>query len=113
MDEHARKVGENEILYRAVNERIEDLNAAFGELTNSMSVICECGDVACAEQIELEISEYEAIRSDPRLFVIIPGHEIPDVEDVVERNDGYELVRKHAGEPAELAREGDERSDAA
>ena len=110
MDEHARKAGENEALYRAVNEKIEDLSAAFGTLTDSMTVICECGDGGCAEQILIPIAEYERVRAEPTFFVILPGHEIPDVEDVVEQNGNYDVVRKHEGGPADLARRLDERS---
>ena len=110
MDESARKIGENEALFRAVNERIEGLGEAFGLITESMTIVCECGDGLCIEQIELPVSEYERIRADSTLFVIRPGHEIPDVEDVVERHDSFDVVRKRSGGPAELARETDPRS---
>lgn len=105
MDDRARKIGENEALYRAVNEKIEGLSAAFGPLTDSMTVVCECGDGSCAQQIEVSVTDYERIRSDATLFLIVPGHEIPDVEDVVETNDGFDVVRKRPGGPADLARE--------
>src|SRR5689334_21077982 len=52
VDERARRIGENEALFRYVNERIEGLNEAFGAITETMSVVCECGDLSCAEQIE-------------------------------------------------------------
>jgi hypothetical protein len=104
MDEREQKIGENEALYRTVNERIESLNQAFGTLTNTMTVVCECGDVTCAEQIEIEIAEYERIRSDPTLFIIVPGHEIADVEDVVEEREAFHVVKKHSGDPANFAR---------
>jgi hypothetical protein len=110
MDDRERRIGENEILYRTVNEKIEDLNAAFGTLTETMTVVCECGDEACAEQIELDLRTDERVRSEPTHFVILPGHVEPDVESVVERGDGYEVVRKDAGEAAELAAEHDPRS---
>jgi hypothetical protein len=32
MDERARRIGENEAVYRAVNEKIEALNESFGTL---------------------------------------------------------------------------------
>jgi hypothetical protein len=110
MDDRQRRIGENEILYRTVNEKIEDLNAAFGTLTETMTVVCECGDGACTEQILLEVPTYERVRADPTLFVTVPGHEEPDVESVVERSDGFQLVRKDAGEAARLAAEHDPRS---
>jgi hypothetical protein len=103
MDERARRIGENEALYRAVNERIEDLNDAFGLLAETMAVICECGDLECSSQIELDIPTYERVRSDPAQFVVLPGHEIPDVEHIVERSDGFFVIKKDRGGPAELA----------
>jgi hypothetical protein len=109
MDERARKIGENEALYRTVNERIEGLNKAFGTVTETMTVVCECGDASCAAQIALDVSEYERVRADPTMFIIVPGHEIPDVEDAVETHETYAVVRKHPGDPAELARETDPR----
>jgi hypothetical protein len=109
MDERQRRIGENEILYRTVNEKIEGLNQAFGTLTETMTVVCECGDVSCVEQIELDVPSYERVRSDPTLFVIVPGHAEPDVETVVEEGDGFEVVRKDSGEAAELAAEHDPR----
>jgi len=104
------RVGENEALYRTVNEKIEDLNATFGMLTESMTVVCECGHLQCMQQIELDVPAYERVRSEGTLFIVVPGHEIPDVEAVVEENARYFVVRKEPGGPAELARATDPRS---
>jgi hypothetical protein len=109
VDERARRIGENEALYRSVNEKIEALSAAFGVITETMSVVCECGNASCAEQIEVSIPDYERIRSEPTLFIIRPGHEIPDVEEVVERNDAFHVVKKVEGAAAALARKTDPR----
>ena len=109
MDERARRIGANEALYRSVNEKIEELSAAFGTITETMSVVCECGDANCVEQIEVSIADYERIRSDPTFFIIRPGHEIPDVEEVVEEHDAFHVVKKVKGEAEELARETDPR----
>jgi hypothetical protein len=110
MDERTRRIGQNEILYRTVNERIEDLNLAFGAVTETMSVVCECGDARCAEQIEVDMATYERIRSDPTHFIVVKGHEIPDVESVVEKHEGFDVVRKTSGDAARLAREHDPRA---
>ena len=105
MDERARRIGENEAIYRAVNEKIGDLNETFGLLTDEMTVVCECGDLTCTDQIQLEIPDYERVRRDPTFFVVVPGHEIPDVETVVEKHETWTVVRKNPGGPAELARD--------
>jgi hypothetical protein len=110
MDDRERRIAENEIVYRTVNEKIEDLNEAFGTLTDTMTVVCECGDESCGEQIELDVRTYERVRSEPTHFVILPGHVVPEVESVVEHGDGFDVVRKDPGEAAELAVEYDPRS---
>ena len=110
MDERARRIGENEALYRSINEKIEDLNASFGMVTESMAVVCECGQLECTQQIHLEIPTYERVRADPTFFVVVPGHEIPDVETVVEEHSAFHIIRKDPGGPAEVARETDPRA---
>ena len=51
---------------------------------------------------------YELVRSDPLLFTVVPGHEIPDVEDVVAENQRFHVVREHVAEEL-LAREAEPR----
>ena len=109
-DERARRVGLNEAIFRQVNEQIRGLNRGFGLQEGTMTVICECGVADCTERLELTVSTYERVRSDSLLYVVAPGQEMPDVERVVDHVEGYDIVQKHAGEPAEVARETDPRS---
>ena len=105
MDERARRIGANEVLFREVNERIEGLHETFGVRPAAMTIVCECGDPQCLERIEVPMGEYEDVRAEPARFLVSPGHVIPDVEEVVEQGDGYEVVEKHEGGPAEYAAE--------
>jgi hypothetical protein len=109
MDERARRIGENEILFREVNERVESLNEAFNTLTDRVSIVCECGQLECVDRISMSLREYRELRADPTTFAVIPGHELPDVEDVVAEGDAYFVVQKHLGDPARLAAEQDPR----
>ncbi len=109
MGERARRVGENEALFRSVNEQARGLNEAF-VIRDTLRIVCECGEQSCIDQIELMPGEYEAVRSDSALFAVKPGHEVEDVETVVERKDGYWVVRKAPGAPQRIARETDPRS---
>jgi hypothetical protein len=109
-EERARRIGANEALFREVNERFEGLNEAFAAITDTFEITCECGDVSCVERITVPLEEYERIRDDSALFLIVAGHEISDVEDVVERHDGHVVVRKHPGPPREVAERTDPRS---
>ena len=109
-DERAQRVGRNEALYRQINERIEDLNEAFATLTDDFAVVCECGDLDCAEQIKLSREDYERIRAIADHFILRPGHEAPDVEQSVEEHDDYIVITKHEGPPRRIAEETDPRS---
>ena len=110
MDERARRIGENEILFREVNERVEALNEAFNAVTDRVSIVCECGQLECIERISMSLAEYEDVRREPTAFAVIPGHELPDVETVVAEGEAYAVVRKHEGAPAALAADEDPRS---
>jgi hypothetical protein len=110
MDERGRRIGLNEAVFREVNERIEDLAQTFSLAARHLDFVCECGDSSCTQQIRMTSGEYEELRADPLLFAVYPGHETPDVEDVVDRRDGYDVVRKHEGEPARVAQSTDPRS---
>lgn len=110
MDERARRVGKNEGVFREVNEQIESLNRAMVAIgVQTMHVVCECGDLTCIEQLVVQVTDYERIRSEPTRFIVAPGHELPDVEEVVEKTEGYYVVRKHEGDPARVARASDPR----
>jgi hypothetical protein len=102
----------NEAFFREVNERIEDLSgqsAGENEQDESFEVVCECGMVDCTELIAVTRAEYEAVRRDPRRFLVLPGHEHTDTARVVERNSHFLVVEK-LEQAAEIAVEHDPRS---
>ena len=57
----------------------------------------------------MTVAEYEDVRGEPTDFAVLPGHEIPDLEEVVARNEAFLVVRKKAGAAA-VAAELDPRS---
>ena len=88
------RIARNEALFREVNERVSDLVPSEG----GIEFICECGSEECIDRVTLTREEYERVRSDPVEFFVKPGHEMLDVEEVVESHDHYLLVRKHVEE---------------
>jgi hypothetical protein len=103
MSESDERKGRNEALFREVNERLED-RAAAAATEPVFMVVCECVSEECVARIEISFTAYEGIRSNPRTFVIAPGHSDPGCERVVSWRAGYEVVEKHgdAGIVAEL-----------
>jgi hypothetical protein len=110
-DGRARQVGRNEAVFRELNEQVDALNRGLAQVSdNQMHIVCECGDLICVERLVVELPKYEEIRADSALFFIKPGHDKPDVEDVVEHVEGYAVVRKHPGVPQRVAEKTDPRS---
>ncbi|HEY2371390.1 MAG TPA: hypothetical protein VGH82_02470 [Gaiellaceae bacterium] len=97
------RLAENEVLYRTVNEHIEDVNMAFEELTSLAGEwICECADTSCTTPVSATIEEYESVRADPHTFIVAPGHVNRESEHVVRGNERFTVVEKE-GEAAEVA----------
>lgn len=108
--DRGERVGQNEAIFRNVNEQIEGISKALSELTQTMDVVCECGDITCAERIIVTVPTYERVRSDPTLFIVLPGHEQLDVEEVVGDHQSYRVVRKEDPDARRVAIESDPRS---
>lgn len=101
-DEQTRRVGLNEAVFREVNERLQSFSSAPGG-DPLLDLVCECGDRTCGERIRVPRGDYENARSDGRKFLVAPGHVFPEVEVILQRNDGWDLIEKHAGMPGEIA----------
>ena len=89
----AERKAKNEAVFREVNERIEDAALEFG-VPGEASFVCECGDASCTGMVHMTLSEYRAIRECGRRFAIIPGHEDPAIEQVVDRTPRFTVVEK-------------------
>jgi len=109
IEQHKKRVVENEILFRDVNERLKGVSEGFGDVLPEFEIICECGNAVCTQRISLTLDEYERLRAVGTHFAIRRGHESLDVETIVEDRGGYLVVQKDAGRAAELARESDPR----
>jgi hypothetical protein len=105
VDEQAERIGRNEALFRHVNERLKEVGSDFSLVSEDAAFVCECGDVACTQEIRMTLAEYEHVRTDPTWFAVVAGHEIPAVEWVVRRHEGWNVVQKREGDPADVARE--------
>ena len=85
-------MAENEVRFRALNERLEEQAGTWQGLEGQLSLVCECGDEDSTAGIQL-----------------IRGHERAEVEDVVDGAENWLVVRKR-GEAGEIAAGTDPRS---
>ena len=104
MNERKRRTGENEAIFRSVNEQVRELTAALWTTSGTMKVVCECGARGCTDQFEITTDAYAQVRADSTLFVLRPGHDLPETETVIDKNDTFWTVRKDPGIPAAIAR---------
>jgi hypothetical protein len=110
MDAREERLARNETLFRAVNENIEEAATSARSVMPTFEFFCECSNVDCTLLLPMTVSEYERVRSDPRQFVVAPGHELPEIEVVVARTDAYQVVLKE-GDAAKFVTEHDPRSE--
>jgi hypothetical protein len=96
MDERSERLAKNETIFRAGNESID--KAAGGRMEET-PYLCECGEESCLARVKLTPAEYEAVRSHPARFFVVPGHEdLTAGEAVVEQHDRFTVVEKQGGE---------------
>jgi len=109
-DETKRTIAENEVRFRAANERIEKAGKRFGVDESTVPFICECGRLSCVEVIRTTIDQYEEVRANPRRFMCVTGHEITagGIGRLVGKGSGFVIVEK-LGVAAEVAAENDPR----
>jgi hypothetical protein len=82
----------NQALFREVNERLLELSDGFQD--GSMQFVCECSNEDCTLTIDMDHEAYELVRGHSTFFVVATGHEILEVEKVIDRRDGWTIVQK-------------------
>ena len=100
-DELQRRLASNEAVFRRVNEGTHR-GQWPGDEGQQIGFRCECARLGCNSLLELTRDQYEHVRANPRGFIMLGGHELPEVETVVEHCNGYVIVEKRdeAGEHA-------------
>jgi hypothetical protein len=86
------RIAKTESLFRDVNERIAETADQFG--VEDPALVCECADPECGKRIEATLEDYERTRADGAQFLVAPGHEEPEYEEVVDTRPGFRVVAK-------------------
>ena len=100
MDAQEKRMAENEVLFREVNERVSTLSDRLGPEV-PYEYLCECANADCTFRVTLATAEYESVRADPKQFMVLPMHYTPEIETLVAEYDAYWVVRK-TGETGEF-----------
>lgn len=109
VDAREERLARNEAAFRSANEGIERAAASSGIRDRHVfEFLCECSNADCNLMLPLTLTEYEAIRANPTLFIVADGHELPEIETVILRRGPYQVVAKR-GEAADYVAEHDPR----
>jgi hypothetical protein len=87
-------VATRQVVFREINEKLEELNTSFSEIIPLGDFVCECADINCIDRIGMTIAEYEQVRAHPTRFAVCHGHLSLEAERVVENRAGYTVVEK-------------------
>lgn len=99
-----QRAARNESLFREVNQNIALLEERHGTTVSEPVFLCECADAGCTEQLAVDADTFRRVRAQPRLFLLRPGHDDPQLERVVEARGDYVIVEK-TGEAGRVAEE--------
>lgn len=87
--------------FRAANQAVERHRLSVdGEL---LRFLCECSNLACADDVELTRTEYATVRRGTLRFAVVTGHEDGE-ERVLDEFDRYTVVEKTAAYPQQAVR---------
>jgi hypothetical protein len=96
MGETEERIVQNNVTFRAANERIRAKAAEYDEPMERIPFLCECPDLDCTTIVRMIPSDYEAVRVNSNHFFTVSGHEKAEepLGEVVAREDGYVVVEK-------------------
>lgn len=107
-----RRLAENQVIFRKSNEQVQknleklrDTAQAEGresllpEVDMPLHFFCECSDEKCRQRIILKPSEYKDLHQNTSQFILIPGHNLPELERTLQATDKYIVVEKYKTPP--------------
>ncbi len=97
----ARRLAENESVFRRRSEQLSRSPKQGGEAEATAHFVCECSNAQCTSEIMMTIERYRHLRSHPRWFAVVSGHQFPEIEPVVEDHHDY-LIVERKGKRGEL-----------
>jgi hypothetical protein len=106
------RLAENESFFRELNEKTHQSMDTINENAKAdgvrpirfdedmpLNFYCECSDENCKERVNASLAKYRKIHAAQDRFIISHGHEVKEIEDVVEKNSKYTVVKKHITPP--------------
>jgi hypothetical protein len=90
----ARLLKNEETFREYNNRRLQREPVSPDDDVEGIPFVCECGDFNCVQALVVTAADFVVAHSAPHRFMVLPGHVFNDVERVVERRDGFDVVEK-------------------
>lgn len=91
-----RRILGNEDAYHRFSERLWQRMSDNDEIEDTARFSCECANAHCSTEISMTVGAYRHLRSHPRWFAVVSGHQAPEIEPVVGERDDYLIVERGA-----------------
>jgi hypothetical protein len=88
------KAAKNQLMFRAVNQQIREVSERVLHQAAEIDFACECNDPTCVQSVAIDLDEFVRLDRSTNRFVVLPGHEDPTVEDVVDTHQRFVVVSK-------------------
>jgi ANTAR domain len=88
-----QRIVQTEEFYRQINDLIARNGRRDGQV-----YMCECANPYCNVTMDVTDEDITTLHSMPGYYLILPGHEIPDIEHVVHTTKAYSIVAKDGTE---------------
>lgn len=96
-----RRLKENEVIFREANETVQQfIEEETGHSGNVVPFYCECSRADCRQRIELTTGQYDDLHQNKKQFIVLAGHEIPEIEKIVFKQAGFNVVEKYGKVPS-------------
>jgi hypothetical protein len=82
-----QRIVQTEEFYRQINDLIARNGRRDGQV-----YMCECANPYCNVTMDVTDEDITTLHSVPGYYLILPGHEIPEVEQVVQQTATYTIV---------------------
>jgi hypothetical protein len=93
MTDRATRAAIVEAAFRIANERMIRWEERHADGRSEL-YLCECASPDCREKVRLDRLQYEGVREEPMRFFVIPGHQLDELEEVIEHHEHHLVIEK-------------------
>lgn len=96
-----RRLKENEVIFMRANKGVADfIEEETGHSNVIVAFYCECSNLDCRDRIKINTKLYKKLHKNPKHFIALPGHEFPNIERIIKKEKGFNILEKIGDVPS-------------